>query len=208
MILTPPNLLKIIENRGARVSIATGDNGAPKLQIRPNGLVSDLADEIRSNARELRVLLESETVHRWQSAAAPDVASSVAPAATAPAIPDDLPMDAKSAASAMPDARAVGVAVAGATVGAFIRPTPELLALWRALSAFVGVPLTSRHIGALARLCDERPTLTNNDLLDLFAAGLMPDEGDGKPVWIEPEQLADETHATATARAHQNEVTP
>jgi hypothetical protein len=121
----------------------------------------------------------------------PDVAASATPDSAAAIAPGD----------GAPDVAALARAVAGAQRGAFISPTPDLMARWRALDQYIGVKLTSRHIGAAARLVAQHPQLDNNELLDLFAAGLQPDEGAGKPVWIEPEQLADETEATAQAHS-------
>ncbi len=90
MNLTAPELLQTIEKRGARVSVATGDNGALKLQITPNGLVSDLSDEIRRNAHELRDLVESAPVHRWQAAATASTATAIAPDLCPTATPAEL----------------------------------------------------------------------------------------------------------------------
>jgi hypothetical protein len=159
-----------------------------KLQIRPSGLVSDIADDIRRLKPELLALLEPAPVHRWRDDPTGETSAATGSAA------------AMAPGGGAPDVAALARAVAGAQRGAFISPTPDLMARWRALDQYIGVKLTSRHIGAAARLVAQHPQLDNGDLLDLFAAGLQPDEGAGKPVWIEPERLADETEATAQSR--------
>ncbi len=60
------------------------------------------------------------------------------------------------------------------------------------LERFAGVQLTARHLAAWTRLQTERPQLVHGDLLDVFAAGLQPDDGGGAAVWREPVAMADE----------------
>lgn len=131
------------------------------------------------------------TVHRWEKSATDATGSD--PAATSP--------------TSAPDLFALSVAVAGAQRGAFLSPTPDLMACWRALDQYTGVKLTSRHIGAAARLADQYPETSNGDLLELFVSGLQPDEGAGKPVWLDPAQLADETLTAAKSRAKEHKET-
>ncbi len=114
---------------------------------------------------------------------------------------DDAATGKKSETGSAPDLGALSVAVEGARRGAHLSPTPELTLLWKELQAYIGVSLTSRHIGAAARMVDGRAHVSNGELLEMFAAGLQPDEGDGKPVWIEPETLFDTMHAEAKASA-------
>lgn len=169
MNLTSTELLQTIEERGARVSVAPGANGAMKLRIAPNGLISDLVDDIREHARELRELLQSQPpARRWSEPSPPNLGE-------------------------------LAVIVEAATVGVHLKPTPDLMRAWRGLSAYCGVSLTSRHIGAAARLATERPELSPDDLIEMFVAGLLPD--DGGPVWRLPDELVAETHAMARLRA-------
>lgn len=197
------SLLESLRGRGAQVSIK-GTGAGAWLHVAPRAVLSDgERADFRRHKRELLAAFDAPNelapVHRWQSAtddaatgtAQPDVAASATTGSAA----------AIALGDGAPDLAALSRAVAGAQRGAFISPTPELMARWKALDQYIGVKLTSRHIGAAARLVAQHPQLDNNELLELFAAGVQPDEGAGKPVWIEPEQLADETHAATKARA-------
>lgn len=188
--MTAPQLLEAIEARGG-VARVKDNGGAIVLNVAPLTLARELAPDIRELKPQLIELLESAPVHRWKQSApnAPDVAS-------------DAPANAQA-----PDVAQLSAALAEAKRGAWVIPSPLLLAQWRALQTFTGARLTARHLGALAQLHADKPQLDNAALLNLWAAGIQPDNGDGAAVWCDPDLLADEAREIAKATAKQNEVT-
>ena len=171
--MTASQLLKTIEARGGKVAVAAGADGAAKLQIAPRGLVPDLAGEIGRLKPELLELL------------------------TAPLKGTGVARSRWRETS--PDIRAMADELEAARRGAWVVPLPSLLARWRELQAFTGAKITARHLSAGARLIERYPDLDNGELLELWAAGLRPDKGDGAAVWSEPDRRAISDYSKARA---------
>jgi hypothetical protein len=160
--LNASQLLLAIEERGATARARIGNDGAAVLVVAPRDAVGDLMPELKRLKPELLELLTAPLVgsgvHRWR---------------------DEQPP--------APDVVALVRELEAARRGSWVIPLPSLLAIWRELQTFTGAKLTARHLGALARLRDERPDHDNAELLELWSAGLIPDSGGGAAVWVEPQ---------------------
>lgn len=99
-----------------------------------------------------------------------------------------------------PDLHTLSQLVTTSQRSQFISPQRELLVAWKSLSEFCGISLTSRHIGMLPTWLHGREHLPEDELLETYISGLLPDDGSGL-VWRDPHPLFDEAPAAATARA-------
>jgi hypothetical protein len=90
------------------------------------------------------------------------------PTPTYPQNPQNLPAHAQ----AQSDARQLAREVTAARRGQWLTPQPELLAVWREFEAHFGQTITSRQIGAIARLVDTNIEAINNELLQQIGAYL------------------------------------
>lgn len=64
-----------------------------------------------------------------------------------------------------PDARQLAHEVASATRGQWLKPTPSLLAEWKRFAAHFDINITSKQIGAIARLVAANELLDNEAML-------------------------------------------
>jgi hypothetical protein len=154
-------LLENIKERGG-VAVVKHTDGTPVLNVTPRSLALELLPELKRLKPELLALLTAPLVgsgvHRWR---------------------DEQPQ--------APDVAALVRELEAARRGSWVIPSAPLLTIWRELQTFTGAKLTARHLGALARLRDERPDHDNAELLELWSAGLIPDSGGGAAVWVEPQ---------------------
>lgn len=66
--MNAPELLATLRERGARLTVRSGDGGAAVLNVAPRGIASDLAGEVARFKPSLLELLEREQVERLELA--------------------------------------------------------------------------------------------------------------------------------------------
>lgn len=164
--MNAPEILAEIGRRGATARAELDDDGTAVLVVAPRAVVGDLLPDLQRFKPQLIELLSVST-KTFIGGHREEETGQISP--RAPLVDTECQKDVSG-----PLRRFIAV--------------PDVDELER----FAGVQLTDRHFDVWAQLQCDRLDLDEDELLDWFAAGLLPDDGGAVAVWRAPDDLADE----------------